>query len=192
VVNRPVHQISPSIRTGWQLRVRPRDAANILIRAADGHHRRVLTDQFCPRQGVTKPRWRRRMQRQWRSYGRNKWGGTLIWMQNAQKTRWNSWLHGVRKQWAPFSTPQQRRSGSASNWSGGGTPTSAREEKRSKGTNENDRIQRKPPRQRESSWSQFGCPIAKCEVTTCRTSAEPRCWEQHNMPTLKWVWPWRP
>jgi len=40
-------------------------------------------------------------------------------------------LHGVRMEWAAFSTPQQRRSGSAPNQRSGGMPTSRREAMRS-------------------------------------------------------------
>jgi len=38
------------------------------------------------------------MSRQQRSYKQNEQRRELTWMQNAQKTRWNRRLHGVRKQ----------------------------------------------------------------------------------------------
>ena len=64
---------------------------------------------------------------------------------------------------------REGRSESAPNGSGGGTLKSKRGEKRSEEENEEDRIQRRPPRESQSSRIQFGSPRAKCGVTTFRT-----------------------
>jgi hypothetical protein len=53
VVNRPVRLTSPRIRTGRQLSVRPRDAADIWITDGDGRQGRPGTERCRPRRSST-------------------------------------------------------------------------------------------------------------------------------------------
>jgi hypothetical protein len=62
-----------------------------------------------------------------------------------------------------------RRSGSAPNQRGGGTPTSGKEGRCSDGTNGGDGIRKRPPRRRQNSRSLFDSPRGTCGSSTCKS-----------------------